>query len=69
MLAINSKPITRLAFTLIIPLTATEYGAIFTVMVNFQDVLQQRGMSCGPFWSDEGIYRLARVSTESSRKV
>ena len=29
-------------------------------MVNFHDVLQQRCMSCGPRWSDEGVYRLAK---------
>ena len=62
MLAINSKPITRLAFTPIIPHPVTEYDAIFTAMVNFQDVdvLQQRGMSCGLFCSDEETYRLAK---------
>ena len=62
MLAINSKPITRLAFTPIIPHPVTEYDAIFAAMVNFQnvDVLQQRGMSCGLFCSDEETYRLAK---------
>ena len=29
-------------------------------MVNFQDVLQQKGMPCGLLWSDEGVYRLAK---------
>ena len=60
MLAINTKPITRLAFTPIIPHPAMEYGAIFTAMVNFQDPLQQRVMPCGPISSDEGVYRLAK---------
>ena len=60
MLAINTKLITRLAFTPIIPHPAMEYGAILTAMVNFQDPLQQRVMSCGPIWSDEGVYRLAK---------
>ena len=60
MLAINKKPITRLSFSPIIPHTATEHDAILTAMVNFQDVLQQRGMSCGPLWSDKGVYILAK---------
>ena len=60
MLAINTKLITRLAFTPIIPHPAMEYGAIFMAMVNFQDSLQKRVMPCGPIWSDEGVYRLAK---------
>ena len=44
-----------LVLTPIISYPATEYDAIFTAIVNFQDVLQQRGMSCGPLWSDEGV--------------
>ena len=60
MLAINKKPITRLSFSPIIPHTATEHDAILTAMVNFQDVLQQRGMSCGPLWSDKRVYILAK---------
>ena len=60
MLAINTKLITRLAFTPIIPHPAMDYGAICTAMVNFQDPLQQRVMPCGPISSDEGVYRLAK---------
>ena len=60
MLAINTKPTTRLALTPIILHPAALHDAIFTAMVNFQDVLQQTGLSCGPLWSDEGVYRLAK---------
>ena len=29
-------------------------------MINFQDVLQQKGQKYGPLWSDEGVYRIAK---------
>ena len=29
-------------------------------MINFQDVLKQKGLANGPLWSDEGVYRLAK---------
>ena len=29
-------------------------------MINFQDVLQQRGRESGPLWSDEGVYHIAK---------
>ena len=59
-LEINSKLVTRMAFTPILPHPATEYDSIFTSMINFQDVLLQKSIPCGPLWSDEGVYRLAK---------
>ena len=29
-------------------------------MINFQDVLLQKGLQYGPLWSDEGVYRIAK---------
>ena len=29
-------------------------------MVNFKDVLEQTGQSCGALWCDEAVYALAR---------
>ena len=29
-------------------------------MINFQDILLQKGLRCGPLWSDEGVYRIAK---------
>ena len=42
------------------PYPATEFDTIYTVMINFQDVLRQKGLRCGPLWSDEGVYRIAK---------
>ena len=33
---------------------------IFTAMINFQNILKQKGLANGPLWSDEGIYHLAK---------
>ena len=52
--------ITHCAFTPILPYPATEFDTIFTTMINFQDVLQQRGRKSGPLWSDEGVYHIAK---------
>ena len=52
--------ITRCAFTPILPYPATEFDTIFTTMINFQDVLRQRGHENGPLWSDEGVYHIAK---------
>ena len=49
-------PLTRIAFTPIIPHLATEYDTIHTCMKNFQDVLSQNDLECGPLWCDEGVY-------------
>lgn len=56
----NSNILTRCAFTPIIPHPATEADTIFTTMVNFQDVLNQKKLKAGPLWSDEGVYRIAK---------
>ena len=29
-------------------------------MVNFQDVLLQKGLESGPLWCDEGMYHIAK---------
>jgi len=52
--------ITKFAFTPILPYPATEYDTIFTSMINFQDVLNQRNQDYGPLWCDEGAYRIAK---------
>jgi hypothetical protein len=52
--------ITQCAFTPILPYPATQYDTIFTTMINFQDVLLQRGHENGPLWSDEGVYHMAK---------
>ena len=44
----------------IVPYPATEFDTIYTVMINFQDVLRQKGLRCGTLWSDEGVYRIAK---------
>ena len=60
MLTINTKSITRLTFTSTIPNSAAEYDSIFTTLANFQDILQQKDMSCGTLWFDKGVYRLTK---------
>ena len=52
--------ITKCAFTPILPYPATEYDAIITTMINFQDVLKQKKRENGPLWSDEGVYHIAK---------
>ena len=52
--------LTKCAFTPILPHPATDEDTIFTTMVNFQDVLEQKQLSNGPLWSDEGVYRIAK---------
>ena len=56
----SSCSATRCAFTPILPHPATEYDTIFTTMINFQDVLRQRGREAGALWSDEGVYHIAK---------
>ena len=52
--------ITKCVFTLILPYPATECDAIFTTMINFQDVLKQKGRENGPLWSDEEVNHIAK---------
>ena len=56
----DKRPVTRIAFTPIIPHPATEFNTIHTVMVNYQDVLKQNDLNSGPLWCDEGVYRIAK---------
>ena len=48
------------AFTPILPFPATDYDAIFTSMLNFQDVLAQKRQLNGALWCDEGVYHIAK---------
>ena len=60
LLTVNKHTVSSIAFTPIIPHPATSYDTIFTAMINFQDILKQKGLANGPLWSDEGVYRLAK---------
>ena len=52
--------IAKCAFTPILHYLVTEYDAIFTVMINFQDMLKQKERENGPLWSDEGVYHTTK---------
>ena len=52
--------IAKCAFTPILPYLVTEYDAIFTAMINFQDMLKQKERENGPLWSDEGVYHTTK---------
>jgi hypothetical protein len=41
-------------------LRTTTYDAMLTTMINFQDVLKQKGDSDGGLWADESVYRIAK---------
>ena len=56
----STHPITKCAFTPILPYAATEYDTIFTTMVNFQDVRKQKESEISLLWSDEGVYQTAK---------
>ena len=56
----DCKPVTRIAFTPIIPYPATEFDNSYTAMVNFQDIPSQKKVKYGPVWSDEGVCRIAK---------
>ena len=49
----STDSITKCAFTQILPYLATEYDAIFTTMINFQDLLKQKEHENGTLWLDE----------------
>ena len=49
---------TSIGFTPIIPHPITDFESVYTVMINFQDVLKQKNLTCGPLWCDEGAYQL-----------
>ena len=52
--------ITEKSFIPILPYPATSMDSIYTSMVNFCDVLRQRGEEYGALWSDEGVYCIAK---------
>ena len=56
----NSPKKTIISFFPILPYPATQMDSIYTSMVNFKDVLYQRGETCGALWCDEGVYCLAK---------
>ena len=60
LLSDNIKTVTRCAFTPIISHPVTEFDTIHTCMKNFQDVLIQKGLEYGPWWSDEDVYQYAK---------
>ena len=60
LLTVNKHTVSSIAFTPIIPHPATSYDTIFTAVINFQDILKQKGLANDPLLSDEGVYRLAK---------
>ena len=52
--------LTREAYTPILPHPATDYDSINTIMINFQDILKQKGADYGALWCDEGVYHIAK---------
>ena len=52
--------IAKCAFSPILPYPVTEYDAIFTAMINFQDMLKQKERENSPLWSDEGVHHAAK---------
>ena len=59
---------TQIAHTPILPYPATCYDSINTTLLNYQDVLLQRGQVCGSFWCDEGVYCIAKELQLLDRK-
>ena len=53
----NYASITTVVFTSIIPYPATDYDTISTAMINFQDVLLQKGLACAPLRSFTELLR------------
>ena len=45
LLTVNKYTVSSIAFTPIIPHPATSYDTIFTAMINFQDILKQKGLA------------------------
>ena len=52
--------ITKCALRPILPYPAMEYDAIFTTMINYQDMLKQKERENGLLWSDEGVNHVAK---------
>ena len=55
----GNQATTCVAFTPIIPHPATDRNTITATVVNFQDVLSQKGLDYGPLWCDK-VYRIAK---------
>lgn len=51
---------TAKSFYPILGYPATEMDSIYTSMVNFKDILSQRGETNGVIWCDEGVYCIAK---------
>ena len=51
---------TQSSFMPVLPYPATSMDSIFTMMLNFQDILLQRDERSGVLWCDEGVYCLAK---------
>lgn len=51
---------TKVAFTPVLPYKATETDSVYTALLNFCDVLQQRQQSTGVLWMDQAVYALAK---------
>ena len=56
----TSLNIAHITFTPILPYPATNYHAIYTVLVNFQDIRKQKQQVSGALWCDEGVYHIAK---------
>ena len=56
----SKHSITTCAFAPILPYPATKYDAIFTTMINFQDVLKQKNYGNDPLCSHERVYHNAK---------
>lgn len=55
----NFHPTTTI-LTPILPYPATTYDAVLTIMINFQDVLKQKGDTDGGLWANKGVYHIAK---------
>ena len=55
--------VTKCGITTILPYSATDYNAIFTIVINIQDVMKQKERENGPLWSDEGVNHIAKKNT------
>ena len=56
----TSVNITHITITPILPYQATNYDAIYTILVNFQDVLKQKQQVSGALLCDKGVYHIAK---------
>ena len=61
--------VTKRGLTPILPYSATDYDAIFTTMINIQDVLKQKKHENGPLWSDEGVNHIAKKKKKNTALI